>query len=49
MAKKILKIASHLPKQKITNENLSLRFKDWSSEKKSMRRPHKNKIQIKRE
>ena len=30
---KILKIASHLPQQKITNENLSLRFKDWSSEK----------------
>ena len=30
---KILKIASHLPEEKITNEDLSIRFKDWSADK----------------
>lgn len=30
---KILKIASHLPEDKITNEELSNRFKNWSSDK----------------
>ena len=30
---KILKISSHLPEDKITNEELSNRFKNWSSDK----------------
>lgn len=30
---RILKIASYLPEEKITNESLSMRFKDWSANK----------------